>query len=194
MTCSVHRYTDCPLNIGYSLLILTLWWWLNFFSGWIFKLIRIHMKWKLFKMCRHSFVFETFVVSAGASSLSPYTLSSLGKRIRHSFREKRQSLRQSVDACHKSDPSARDCDGCKQVDAVYYSLCMQDTLPYCGGKFVLTKVRYLRKRSVLCWILWQTLALRHYHTTIAFILCHWGPRKQGGIGAECLLVLPNTCS
>jgi hypothetical protein len=57
-----------------------------------------------------------FFVTAGASNMSPYTFSSLGKRIRHSFREKRHSFRLSGDARHKSDPSTRDCDECKQVN------------------------------------------------------------------------------
>lgn len=57
-----------------------------------------------------------FFVTADASNLSPYTFSSLGKRIRHSFREKRRSLRLSGNARHKSDSSAGDCDECKQVN------------------------------------------------------------------------------
>jgi hypothetical protein len=59
---------------------------------------------------------DFFFVTAGASNLSPYTFSSLGKRIRHSFREKRLSLRLSGEARHKSDSSARNCDECKQVN------------------------------------------------------------------------------
>jgi hypothetical protein len=75
-------------------------------------------------VCNHShFHFVAFCkllfVAAGASNLSPYTFSSLGKRIRHSFREKRRSFRQSIEAHRRSDPSAADCDGCKQVNTKY---------------------------------------------------------------------------
>jgi hypothetical protein len=59
---------------------------------------------------------DFYFVAVGASNLSPHTFSSLGKRIRHSFREKRRSLRLSGDARHKSDSSARDCDECKKVN------------------------------------------------------------------------------
>ncbi|XP_023719793.1 TBC1 domain family member 2B isoform X3 [Cryptotermes secundus] len=57
-----------------------------------------------------------------ASNLSPYTFSSLGKRIRHSFREKRRSLRLSGNARHKSDSSAGDCDECKQFSSQVFVL------------------------------------------------------------------------
>ena len=56
-----------------------------------------------------------FCVTAGASSLSANAFSSLGKRIRHSFREKRRSLRLSIDSVHGCNTSAPNCDGCKQV-------------------------------------------------------------------------------
>jgi hypothetical protein len=59
---------------------------------------------------------QCFLVIAGTSNVSPYTFSSLGKRIRHSFREKRRSLRLSADAAHGSNPSATSCEGCKQVN------------------------------------------------------------------------------
>lgn len=60
--------------------------------------------------------------SDGGSNLSPHTFSSLGKRIRHSFREKRRSLRLNGDARHKSDSSARDCDECKQFSSQVFVL------------------------------------------------------------------------
>ena len=63
------------------------------------------------------FFFLFFFVIAGASNVSPYTFSSLGKRIRHSFREKRRSLRLSVDGAHGCSASATNCDGCKQVQS-----------------------------------------------------------------------------
>ena len=55
--------------------------------------------------------FFFFFVIAGASN----TFSSLGKRIRHSFREKRRSLRLSVDGAHGCNTSTHNCEGCKQV-------------------------------------------------------------------------------
>jgi hypothetical protein len=67
-------------------------------------------------VCSNFTITDFLFVTAGASSLSPYTFSSLGKRIRHSFREKRRSLRLSGDARHKSDSSTKDCDVCKQVN------------------------------------------------------------------------------
>jgi len=54
-------------------------------------------------------------IIAGASNLSANTFSSLGRRIRHSFREKRRSLRLSIDSAHGCNTSATNCDGCKQV-------------------------------------------------------------------------------
>ncbi|XP_069694443.1 TBC1 domain family member 2B-like isoform X2 [Periplaneta americana] len=54
--------------------------------------------------------------STSNQSLSP--LSSLGKRIRHSFREKQRSFRLSSDATQcKSDSPTKDCTKCKQLSS-----------------------------------------------------------------------------